>query len=242
MTVGNEAGRRYDPWGGPQEQRGEMMLSGGSRCIVLVLWVSWSHVAAFHALPHICAPPMPHRATSMLTTPVPPDLIDERLERLRNALSMPDESSTDEPSATKPPNYDSDTPTTNDYLTNERRDKLAWAFALFDEDGDGVVSMTEIGNVMRGFGEYLPEEELTALLRRFDVDNGGTLDFDEFCQLADQRRTVEGYTDEVIRRAINSAFPKAERVARVDELSQPHAINGLDAFFDFFECTAGLTP
>jgi len=127
----------------------------------------------------------------------------------------------------------SQTSTSSDeYLTEERRDSLMEAFTAFDEDGDGLVSATEIRNAMRALGQSFADDELVSLVRQFD----GDLNFDDFCELADERRTAYGHADDMVREAINLAFPKAKRVAQPEPVDpEASVMDGLDAFFDLFD-------
>ena len=44
------------------------------------------------------------------------------------------------------------------------------AFSLFDKDGDGTVSSTELGTVLRSLGQNPTDEELTQLINEVDAD------------------------------------------------------------------------
>lgn len=46
---------------------------------------------------------------------------------------------------------------------------------MFDKDGDGVISMTELRHVMSNIGEELTEEELDDILKDGDLDGDGTI-------------------------------------------------------------------
>jgi len=57
------------------------------------------------------------------------------------------------------------------------------AFTAFDLDGDGLITLDEIGAVLREAGAEPSEAELEALLQSVDNDENGVVDFDEFCEL-----------------------------------------------------------
>ena len=44
------------------------------------------------------------------------------------------------------------------------------AFSLFDKDGDGTVSSSELGTVLRSLGQNPTEEELEQLVNEVDAD------------------------------------------------------------------------
>ena len=58
-------------------------------------------------------------------------------------------------------------------------DRFNGAFSLFDLDGDGQITVTEMGDVMRSLGQYPTEDELEAMFSVYDENANGTIDFDE---------------------------------------------------------------
>ena len=55
------------------------------------------------------------------------------------------------------------------------------AFSVFDKDGSGTVSTSELGEIMSALGQNLSAEELDAIIKEVDADGSGEIDFDEFC-------------------------------------------------------------
>jgi Ca2+-binding EF-hand superfamily protein len=51
---------------------------------------------------------------------------------------------------------------------------------LFDKDKNGVIDLEELGEVMRSVGMDPTEDDLRAMIEGVDVDNTGTIDFEEF--------------------------------------------------------------
>jgi len=85
-------------------------------------------------------------------------------------------------------------------------------------------------------GHILSQEELLSVVSKFDTDNGGTIGFEEFCRMADERRSVDGYSDLLVRNAISVAFPNAKRAAAQAEASSEAAEQApASVFFDLFE-------
>ena len=54
--------------------------------------------------------------------------------------------------------------------------ELKEAFKLFDKDGDGTISTTELGTVMRSMGQNPTEQELTDMITEVDGDGNYCLD------------------------------------------------------------------
>merc|ERR1719235_1057235 len=66
------------------------------------------------------------------------------------------------------------------------KENVLWmAFSVFDRDGDGVVTLEELKEVLTcgNFDEPLEESEIAALLQEVDKNGDGTLDFEEFITL-----------------------------------------------------------
>lgn len=51
------------------------------------------------------------------------------------------------------------------------------AFALFDKDGDGSITVDELGVVMRSLGQSPTESSLKQMIMEVDADGSGTIDF-----------------------------------------------------------------
>lgn len=54
---------------------------------------------------------------------------------------------------------------------------------LIHADGDGTISLNELGTVMRSLGRRPTEQELQDILNGIDKDHNGTIDFNEFVDL-----------------------------------------------------------
>lgn len=50
-------------------------------------------------------------------------------------------------------------------------------------DGDGTITASEIGTVMRSLGHNPSDRELQDMINEIDKDRNGTIDFDEFLEM-----------------------------------------------------------
>lgn len=62
-------------------------------------------------------------------------------------------------------------------------EEMRQAFQVFDKDGDGYISATELKLVMQQLGEALTDQQLADMLREADGNGDGRIDFKEFCGL-----------------------------------------------------------
>merc|ERR1712018_894541 len=62
-------------------------------------------------------------------------------------------------------------------------DCLKEAFALFDCDRDGEISVEELGKVMQTHGFDPTEEDLKDMIRNVDTNANGAIDFNEFIEM-----------------------------------------------------------
>jgi len=61
--------------------------------------------------------------------------------------------------------------------------QLREAFNIFDLDGDGVLTATELAEVFRALGENVTEDDITFLQNSIDKNGDGEIDFNEFLEL-----------------------------------------------------------
>ncbi|KQJ89557.1 calmodulin-beta isoform X2 [Brachypodium distachyon] len=74
-----------------------------------------------------------------------------------------------------------------DELSQEQLDEFRAAFSLFDRDGDGTITLEELGTVMRSLGQRPTEAELRDMIAEVDADGNGAVDFAEFLALVDRK-------------------------------------------------------
>ena len=65
-------------------------------------------------------------------------------------------------------------------------DEIRKAFALFDEEQTGAISLRNLRRVARELGEALGDEELQAMIDEFDRNGDGSIDIEEFMAIMKQ--------------------------------------------------------
>lgn len=61
--------------------------------------------------------------------------------------------------------------------------ELKEAFSIFDQNGDGTISTKELGVVIRSLGLSPTDREIQEIIREFDKDKSGALEYPEFLRL-----------------------------------------------------------
>jgi len=65
----------------------------------------------------------------------------------------------------------------------DSQEEIEEAFKVFDKDGNGYISATELRHVMTSLGEKLSEEEVDEMIREADVDGDGQINYQEFVKM-----------------------------------------------------------
>ena len=85
-------------------------------------------------------------------------------------------------------------------LTAEQEAEFKEAFALFDKNGDGTITVFELGTVMKSLGQNPTDEELQDMINEVDVDGNGSLEFHEFCNLMSRQMKESSSEAELLER------------------------------------------
>ncbi|ELR14478.1 uncharacterized protein ACA1_192080 [Acanthamoeba castellanii str. Neff] len=138
-------------------------------------------------------------------------------------------------------------------ITEEQRIEIKAAFDLFDTDGNGSISATELASILKKMGTEASESELKDMIHEIDVDGDGEIQFEEFLLLFSRHKKNQLPEDEELRQAFkvfdadgNGTISKVElkRVmdmlgeklndAQIDEMMKEADTNG-DGEIDFGE-------
>ncbi|KAF9562735.1 hypothetical protein EC968_005154 [Mortierella alpina] len=71
-------------------------------------------------------------------------------------------------------------------FTREQEDDFKESFNAFDRNSDGTINRRELHALLHTVGHKVNAAGLEDLLKEFDVDMNGTIDFPEFLRLADR--------------------------------------------------------
>lgn len=83
-------------------------------------------------------------------------------------------------------------------LTDQQIEEFKEVFGLFDKDGGGTISSTELGTVMRTLGQNPSQKEIEAMIKEIDQDGNGEIDFDEFCKLMVKQMEANEPAEELV--------------------------------------------
>ncbi len=62
-------------------------------------------------------------------------------------------------------------------------EELLKAFKIFEKDGSGYISASELRGVMTTLGEKLTDEEIEDLIKEADIDSDGMINYHEFVKM-----------------------------------------------------------
>jgi len=75
-------------------------------------------------------------------------------------------------------------------------EELREVFKSFDLDGNGSISVKELGKCMEKLGEPMSEKECADLIKSTDIDSDGCMNFEEFAAMVSGEGKEEDIDDE----------------------------------------------
>ncbi|XP_064623300.1 calmodulin-like [Lineus longissimus] len=75
------------------------------------------------------------------------------------------------------------TESVKDMISPERLEALKKAFSVYDKDGNGRISSSELRKTLQAMGDNPTEAEAKTMLNAVDKDENGYIDFEEFLQM-----------------------------------------------------------
>ncbi|OWF56432.1 calmodulin-like [Mizuhopecten yessoensis] len=106
-----------------------------------------------------------------------------------------------------------------DALTKEKREELREAFYMFDKDGDGRITASELGVVLKSMGHTPTDTELRDLIHEVDADGNGTIEFNEFLVMMSKRLSSDLEKQEYVD-AFKAMDQNGDGVISASELRQ----------------------
>lgn len=100
------------------------------------------------------------------------------------------------------------------------------AFNLFDKDGDGSITPSDLGLVMGSLGHKVTEDELHDMITEEDADGSGTIEFLDFLRLVAVHKKVERKQFEKEHREAFRVFDKDDS-GLIDATKLRNVMNGL---------------
>jgi hypothetical protein len=110
----------------------------------------------------------------------------------------------------------------------KERDRMKEAFSLFDKDGDGTITNTEIGTAMRQLGQKPTKAELQDILLEFDADGNGVIDFDEFCEMVKRLGGLGEKGEKIQLGAQLMVVAKTSKEENLDRLEEFYKVNRVE--------------
>jgi hypothetical protein len=74
-------------------------------------------------------------------------------------------------------------------LSFKDKQEIKKHFDSFDNDGDGHVTVDEVGKVLESIGEQVNDQRIKSLIAEVDLDQNGTIEFNEFCKFVEKLRS-----------------------------------------------------
>ncbi|XP_047982786.1 calmodulin-like protein 3 [Salvia hispanica] len=104
--------------------------------------------------------------------------------------------------------------------------ELSLVFQMFDRDGDGRITKSELSASLEKMGIFIPGDELAQMITRVDVNGDGCVDIDEFSTLY-QTIMDERNEEEDMKEAFNVFDQNGDGFISVEELGSVLASLGL---------------
>lgn len=82
-------------------------------------------------------------------------------------------------------------------FTDEQLAEFRDLFNMFDKDNQGILTLTNLVQVMRSIGQTPTEADMIDLMREIDIDNSGSIDFYEFVRVISHEMSPSERQEEI---------------------------------------------
>ncbi|CAI4229667.1 unnamed protein product [Auanema sp. JU1783] len=90
-------------------------------------------------------------------------------------------------------------------LTAEQIEQFRKYFNMFDKEQKGFIRATQVGQILRTMGQAFEERDLKQLIKEFDTDGSGEIEFEEFAAMV-ANFVVAGEDNEGLEEELREAF------------------------------------
>ncbi|GFO37395.1 calmodulin [Plakobranchus ocellatus] len=111
-------------------------------------------------------------------------------------------------------------------LTQKQFDDINATFCLFDADGNGKITRSELREVVKALGKAISERDLDAMLSSVDSDGSGGIEFDEFLPLIAREFGKKDDVERHVRETFRSFDANGDGVISAREFRQAVAKMG----------------
>lgn len=107
-----------------------------------------------------------------------------------------------------------------DKLSKQQIQEAREAFKMFDKDGDGAITLDELGTVMRNLGQFPTDEELKMMMDETDTDGNGVIDFSEFLTMVQRQKIAQEKEPDIGLEAFSVFDQNGDGFISAEELRQ----------------------
>lgn len=102
-------------------------------------------------------------------------------------------------------------------LSEEKLEEVERIFYEFDKNKDGTICVSELGEAMKLLGCRIKENEINELIKEFDKDASGVLEFQEFCQIV-SAQVNDSSSDEFLAEALRAIDTNGDGIIPCSDL------------------------
>ena len=126
-------------------------------------------------------------------------------------------------------------------ITEEQKQEIKEAFDLFDTDKIGAIDYHELKVAMRALGFDVRKQEVISLMKEYDRDNTGRIEYPDFLEIMTQKIADRNPTEEIYKAFKlfdddNSGFISLKNLRKIaKELGENLSDDELQAMIDEFD-------